>query len=121
MVAPLSFRDPVMLARQALALDDLSGGQMIIGVGTGWNEREHEMFGYELGDTGTRFACLEDGLEVMTGLLKSDAPISFEGHFYRLRDAVLLPKLQRPDGPPIMIGGSGPRRTLPLVAHNADI
>ena len=56
LVAPLSFRDPVMLARQAAALDDLSGGRMVLGVGTGWLEREHSLFGYELEDLQTRFA-----------------------------------------------------------------
>src|SRR5919206_4997276 len=49
LVAPLSFRDPIMLARQAASLDDLSNGRMILGVGAGWMESEHEMFGYELG------------------------------------------------------------------------
>src|SRR5258708_4665333 len=50
LVAPLSFRDPVLLARQAMALDGLSDGRMILGLGAGWEDREHEMFGYELGD-----------------------------------------------------------------------
>jgi alkanesulfonate monooxygenase SsuD/methylene tetrahydromethanopterin reductase-like flavin-dependent oxidoreductase (luciferase family) len=75
LVAPLSFRDPVMLAPQAVALDDLSGGRMVLGVGTGWIEREHSLFGYELGDLQTRFARLEEGLEVITHLLQSDEPV----------------------------------------------
>ena len=121
LVAPLSFRDPVMLARQAAALDDLSGGRMILGVGTGWIEREHSLFGYELGDLQTRFARLEDGLEVITRLLKSDQPVSHEGRFYRLREAVLLPRPQREGGPPILIGGSGSKRTPELAARFADV
>jgi F420-dependent oxidoreductase-like protein len=121
LVAPLSFRDPVMLARQAAALDDLSGGRMILGVGTGWIEREHSLFGYELGDLQTRFARLEDGLEVITRLLKSDQPVSYEGRFYRLREAVLLPRPQREGGPPILIGGSGSERTPELAARFADV
>ncbi len=120
MVAPLSVRDPVMLARQAAALDDLSGGRMVLGVGTGWMEREHTMFGYELGDTPTRFTRLQEGLEVVTRLLRSEVPVSFDGRFFRLREAV-LPGPRRPGGPPIMIGGSGPQRTLPLVARFAGV
>jgi len=121
LVAPLSLRDPVMLARQAAALDDLSGGRMRLGLGAGWNEREHTMFGYELGNMQTRMARLEEGLEVITRLPRSDSPVTFDGRFYRLRDAVLLPRPARPGGPPILIGGSGPKRTLPLVARYADI
>ncbi|MDP9379240.1 MAG: TIGR03560 family F420-dependent LLM class oxidoreductase [Chloroflexota bacterium] len=121
MVAPLSFRDPVMLARQALALDDLSGGRMVLGIGAGWLEREHQMFGYKLGDVPTRMARLEEGLEVITRLLRSDEPVSYEGRFFRLSEAQLLPRPQRPGGPPVMVGGSGPKRTLPLVARYADI
>jgi alkanesulfonate monooxygenase SsuD/methylene tetrahydromethanopterin reductase-like flavin-dependent oxidoreductase (luciferase family) len=120
MVAPISFRDPVMLARQAAALDALSGGRMILGVGAGWLAREHAMFGYALGDVPTRSARLEEGLEVITRLLRSDAPVSYDGRFFRLHEAV-LPGPRRPGGPPVMVGGSGPKRTLPLVARFADV
>jgi F420-dependent oxidoreductase-like protein len=121
LVAPLSFRDPTILARQALALDDLSGGRMILGVGAGWQEREHVMFGHELGGLTTRMDRLEEGLDVLTRLLRSDAPTSYQGRFYQLQDAVVLPRPQRAGGPPILIGGIGPKRTLPLVARYADI
>jgi F420-dependent oxidoreductase-like protein len=121
LVSPLSFREPVTLARQALALDDLSVGRFVLGVGAGWQEREHEMFGYELGDMDTRMRRLEEGLEVISRLLRSDGPASFDGEHYRLRDARFLPGPARSGSPPIMVGGSGPRRTLPLVARYADI
>lgn len=120
LVAPVSFRDPVMLARQALALDDLSGGRLVLGLGTGWQAREHDLFGYDLGDLATRFAQLEEALEVVTRLLRDDGPVSHTGRFYRLREATLLPRPSRPGGPPVLIGGNGPRRTLPLVARYAD-
>lgn len=120
MVAPLSIRDPVLLARQAAALDDLSRGRMILGVGAGWNEPEHAMFGYHLGDIKTRMARLEEGLDVILRLLRSDEPVSYAGRFFQLRQAMLLPRPHRPGGPPILIGGTGPHRTLPLVARYAD-
>ena len=121
LVAPLSFRDPVMLARQAAAIDDLSGGRMVLGVGAGWMEREHEMFGYRLGDGPTRFARFAEGLEVITRLLRQDGPVSFNGRFFTLRDAVLLPRPRRPGGPPVMVGGSGREQVLALTAAYADI
>ncbi len=121
LVAPVSFRDPALLTRQAVALDDLSGGRLILGVGAGWQEREHHLFGYTLGDVPTRMARLEEGLEVITRLLRSEEPVTYEGKFFRLRDAALLPRPQRSGGPPILIGGNSSRHTLPLVARYADI
>jgi F420-dependent oxidoreductase-like protein len=121
LVAPLSFREPTMLARQAAALDDLSGGRMILGLGAGWQEREHALFGHDLGDMATRIARFEEGLEVVTRLLRSDEPVTYEGRFYHLRGATLLPRPQRPSGPRILIGGNGPKRTLPLAARYADV
>lgn len=119
LVAPFSFRDPVLLARQAAALDDLSGGRMILGVGAGWQEREHTLFGYPLLDVPSRLRRLEEGLEVVTRLLHSDEPVTYEGQFYHLRGATLLPRPERPGGPPILIGGNGITRTLPLAARYA--
>jgi F420-dependent oxidoreductase-like protein len=121
LVAPFSFREPTMLARQAAALDDLSGGRMILGLGAGWQEREHILFGHELGDIPTRMARFEEGLEIVTRLLRSDEPATYEGRFYHLRGATLLPRPQRPGGPRILIGGNGQQRTLPLAARYADV
>lgn len=121
LVAPFSFRDPVLLARQAVVLDDLSDGRMLLGVGAGWMEYEHRMFGYQLGDIATRIARLEEGLAVITCLLQSTEPVSYTGKFYQLHEATLHPRPQRPGGIPILVGGKGPRRTLPLVARYATI
>ena len=121
MVAPLSMRNPMLLARQAAALDDLSNGRMILGLGAGWQEREHRLFGFDLGDMPTRMNRFAEGLEVVTRLLNSDEPVTYEGQFYQLREATLLPRPQRPGGPRILIGGSGPKSTLPLAARYAHI
>jgi F420-dependent oxidoreductase-like protein len=120
LVSPVSFRHPVITAWQASAVDNLASGRLRLGIGAGWQEREHETFGFDLLDTDRRFARFEEGLEVVTRLLRSDGPVSFDGEFYRLRDAVLMPRSPRPGGPPIVIGGNGPRRTLPLAARYAD-
>jgi F420-dependent oxidoreductase-like protein len=120
LVAPVSFRHPVITAWTASTVDNLAGGRLRLGVGAGWQEREHEAHGFELLETDLRFARFEEGLEVVTRLLRSGEPVSFDGEFYRLRDAVLRPRSPRPGGPPIIIGGNGPRRTLPLAARYAD-
>ena len=94
---------------------------MILGLGAGWQEREHRLFGHDLGDIPTRMARFEEGLEVITRLLNSDEPVTYEGKFFQLREALLLPRPLRPQGPEIMIGGNGTKRTFPLVVRFADI
>jgi alkanesulfonate monooxygenase SsuD/methylene tetrahydromethanopterin reductase-like flavin-dependent oxidoreductase (luciferase family) len=118
LVAPVSFRDPVMLARQAAHLDALSDGQMILGVGAGWQTREHEMFGYPLLNMPARMERFAEGLHVIWLLLKSDAPVSFEGRWYSLREAQILP---RPFKTKILVGGNGVQQTLRLAARYADV
>lgn len=120
LVSPVSFRHPVITAWQASAVDNLAGGRLRLGLGAGWQEREHNSFGFDLLDTDRRFARFEEGLQVVTRLLRSEDPVSFDGEFYDLRDAVLMPRSPRLGGVPIVIGGNGVRRTLPLVARYAD-
>ena len=120
LVSPVSFRHPAVTAWQASAVDNLAGGRLRLGLGAGWQEREHGSFGFDLLDTDRRFARFEEGLEVVARLLQGDGPASFDGEFYRLRDAALSPRSPRPGGVPIVIGGNGPRRTLPLAARYAD-
>lgn len=120
LVSPVSFRDPTMTARMAAAVDDLSGGRLHLGLGAGWQEREHHNYGWDLLEVGPRMDRFEEGLEVITRLLSSDEPVEFQGTYYELHDAILLPRpAARPNGPSILIGGNGPKRTLPLVARFA--
>ncbi len=120
LVAPVTFRHPSMQARYAAAIDDLSGGRLVLGLGAGWQEREHQRFGLPFYDFAVRYQMLEEALQATKLLLRSDAPSSFQGQHFQLEEAILLPRPARPGGPPILIGGNGPRRTLPLVAKYAD-
>lgn len=120
LVSPVSFRHPTMTARQASAVDDLSGGRLTLGLGAGWQEREHTNYGWDLLELKPRFARFEEGLQVVTGLLNSKTALDFEGEYYHLKEAILLPRPVRPAGPPILIGGNGERRTLPLAARFAQ-
>ncbi len=120
LVSPVSFRQPTMTARMASAVDDLSGGRLILGLGVGWQGREHRNYGWDLLDISGRFARFEEGLQIITQLLRRNTPFDFSGEFYQLHEATLLPRPQRPGGPPILIGGNGRQRTLPLVARYAQ-
>jgi F420-dependent oxidoreductase-like protein len=119
-VSPVSFRQPTMTARMAAAVDDLSDGRLVLGLGAGWQEREHHNYGWDLLDVPKRFARFEEGLKIISTLLNSDQPTNFDGRYYQLNEAILLPRPQRAGGPPIMIGGRGPKLTLPLVARYAN-
>ena len=120
LVTPVSFRHPTMTARMAAAVDDLSEGRLVLGLGAGWQEREHTNYGWDLLDVEGRFARFEEGLEVITRLLQSDTPVDYSGVYYTLKEGILLPRPSRPGGPPILIGGNGVRRTLPLVVRYAS-
>jgi F420-dependent oxidoreductase-like protein len=120
LVSPLSFRHPTLTARMATAVDDLSAGRLHLGLGAGWQEREHSNFGWELLDIPERFKRFQEGLDVISLLFENDEPVDYEGQYFRLQDAILLPRPLRPGGPPIVIGGNGIKRTLPLVARYAD-
>ena len=119
MVSPMSFRHPSTTARMAMAVDDLSDGRLILGLGAGWQAREHDNFGLDLLELKPRFQRFEEGLEVISRLMRDATPQNFNGAFYQLKDAVLLPRTQRAGGPPILIGGNGANRTLGLVARYA--
>jgi F420-dependent oxidoreductase-like protein len=120
LVSPVSFRHPSMLVRMAAAVDDLSGGRLEFGIGAGWQEREHHNYGYHLGTIPERMARFREALHIVTHLLRTAEPLTFEGKYYQLHEAVLLPRPRRPGGPKIVIGGSGKQVTMPLAAKYAD-
>lgn len=120
LVTPLSFRHPAHLARMASAVDDLSGGRLKLGLGAGWQVREHENYGFDLLPVKERFDRFEEGLSIIKRFFNTNVPFSYEGHYYKMKDVELLPRPQRRNGPEILIGGNGPKKTLPLVAKYAN-
>jgi len=120
LVTPFSFRHPALTARMASAVDDLSSGRLTLGLGAGWQEREHQHYGFDLLDISSRFDRFEEGLQVVTRFLKDDLPVSFSGKYFNLHEATMLPRPQRPGGPRILIGGNGHNRTPSLAVRYAD-
>lgn len=118
-VCPMTFRHPVMLAREAIALDTLSSGRYTLGIGAGWNVGEHEAFGFDLLPLGKRMDRVEESLEVITRLHSGDV-VSYQGEQFQLNNAQMRPKPTRGNKVPIMIGGSGRKRTLNMAARFAD-
>lgn len=113
------YRHPAVLANMAAALDIVSGGRLELGLGAGWNERECDAYGIELGTLTERFDRFEEACEVITRLLR-DERTDFSGRYYTLTDARCEPKsVQRPH-PPICIGGGGEKRTLRIAAKYAQ-
>jgi alkanesulfonate monooxygenase SsuD/methylene tetrahydromethanopterin reductase-like flavin-dependent oxidoreductase (luciferase family) len=119
-VAPVSFRDPRIAAWQAAAIHGLAPGRLRFGMGAGWMEREHEEWGFDLLGLDARFQRFTEALEIVTRLLRDEGPVSFSGEFYELDGAELKPNPASQGALPIVIGGNGPRRTLPLAARFAD-
>ncbi len=122
-VLAATFRHPAVLARQALTLDHATGGRFILGLGAGWHAWEHEAFGIELPPIGTRFDRLESQLRVLRALFSeaaySEPGVGLDAPPYRLETATTEPPPVRPGGPPIWLGGQGPRG-LRMAARHAD-
>ena len=118
LVTPITFRHPVDLGRMGAQIDLLSGGRFVMGLGAGWNVREHEAYGLPFPAARERFDRLEEGLQLIRGLWR-DESATFDGRYYQLNDVDCLPKPPA-DRPPVLIGGGGERRTLRLVAEFAD-
>jgi F420-dependent oxidoreductase-like protein len=120
LVSPLTFRHPVHLAQTAAALDDLAHGRFTLGLGAGWSRREHQMYGFEMFAPADRLDRMQEGLEIITRLLRTDEPVTFDGRFFCVREAVVLPRPARARGPRILVAGRGRKRSLPLAAQFAD-
>jgi F420-dependent oxidoreductase-like protein len=119
MVSSNTFRHPSLLAKMAVTVDRVSGGRLDIGLGAGWHAEEHEAFGIDLPPAAERWERLADTCAIVDGLMTQDV-FSFAGKHHVLHEAEAgLKPVQQPR-PPIVIGGVGPKRTLPLVARWAD-
>ncbi|MBX7110664.1 MAG: TIGR03560 family F420-dependent LLM class oxidoreductase [Dehalococcoidia bacterium] len=118
LVSPVTFRHPVDVARMGAQLDVLSGGRFKLGLGAGWNEPEHVAYGLPFPGAKERLDRLEEALRLMRGLW-DEGEATFEGRYYSLSRATMLPRATR-GRPWVTIGGAGERRTLRLVAEYAD-
>jgi F420-dependent oxidoreductase-like protein len=118
LVTGVTYRHPGLLAKTVTTLDVLSGGRAMLGIGAAWYDREHEGLGVPFPSTSERFERLEETLQIVTQMWSGDQT-AYAGKHYRLAEPVNVPPpVQSP--PPIMIGGSGERKTLRLVATYAD-
>ncbi len=122
MVTSATFRLPGPLAISVAQVDQMSGGRVEIGLGTGWFEAEHAAYGIPFPPLGERFDRLEEQLAILTGLWGTEVgeTFSFDGRYYRLTDSPALPKPAQRPRPPVIVGGAGPRRTPRLAARFAD-
>jgi F420-dependent oxidoreductase-like protein len=119
LVTGVVYRHPAVLANMAATVDVISDGRLELGIGAGWNEEECGAYGIELGSLKERFDRFDESCEVLVSLL-SDRVTNFSGSYYRLQDAYCEPKpVQRPH-PPIVIGGTGEKRTLRTAARWAQ-
>ena len=117
LVASVTFRHPSLVARMAAQIDVLSRGRFVLGVGAGWNVPEHNAFGINIPPLSERMDRLDESIRVIKALW-DQAAATFEGRYYRLRQAECYPKpIQRPM--PLLVGGGGERRTLRIVAEHA--
>jgi len=116
----VTYRHPAMLAKIATTVDIISNGRLEFGLGAAWHEFEHRAYGIPFYNMGERQDRLEEALEVIKLLWTTSAPVTFRGKYYQLEDAPFLPPPVQKPHPPIMVGGSGPKRTLRTAARYAD-
>jgi F420-dependent oxidoreductase-like protein len=119
MVTGVTYRNPALLAKIVTTLDLISSGRAILGIGAAWNDDEHAGYGFGFPPVAERMQRLEEALLICRAMFKDDAP-SFTGRYYSISAALNVPRPIRPDGIPILVGGSGERKTLRLVAAYAD-
>ena len=112
-----TYRNPTLLAKIITTLDVVSQGRAILGIGTGWFQLEHDQLGFEFGTFTDRFNRLDEALEIILPMIKGEQA-SFSGKWYRSSEAFANPRFR--DQIPLMIGGSGEKKTIPLAARHFD-
>ncbi|EFH81793.1 LLM class F420-dependent oxidoreductase [Ktedonobacter racemifer] len=120
MVTGNTYRHPAVLANIGATVDVISNGRLDFGIGAGWNEREHSSYGIPLYTTGERIRRFGEACEVIRQMWTEEAP-TFEGRYYQIKEAYCEPKPVQKPYPPFVIGGSGEKLTLRIVAQYADI
>jgi len=120
LVTGVTYRNPALLAKTATTLDVISGGRALFGLGAAWNDVEHDGYGFEFPPVRERMDRLDEALTIVRAMFTEERP-SFEGRFYRIREALNEPRPIQPGGPPILVGGGGEQRTLRIAARHADL
>ncbi len=119
LVSPATFRQPALLANAAATADHVSGGRIELGLGAGWNEREHRAYGFPFPETSTRVAMLAEQVEIVHRLWTEDR-VDFRGRHYTLENAPGQPRPVQQPRPPLLVGGSGGRGTVEPALRFAD-
>ena len=119
LVSPATFRHPSVLAKNAVTVDHISGGRVELGLGAGWNESEHERYGFPFPALGERMDAFAEQLEIVHRQWQGE-PFSFEGDHYRLTDSDPRPRPVQQPHPNLIVGGSGRKRSVALAARWAD-
>jgi F420-dependent oxidoreductase-like protein len=112
-----TYRNPTLLAKEITTLDVISQGRAILGIGTGWFELEHDSLGYDFGTFTDRFNRLDEALQIILPMLEGERP-TFSGKYYRTQEAMAEPRFRK--HVPLMIGGSGEKKTIPLAVRHFD-
>jgi F420-dependent oxidoreductase-like protein len=122
LMSPVTFRLPGPLAISAAQVDEMSGGRIELGLGTGWFDAEHTAYGIPFPPVGNRFGLLAEQLAIITGLWQTPPgkTFSYQGSHYQVTDSPALPKPAQRPRPPVLVGGAGPRSTPRLAAQYAD-
>jgi|TARA_B100002003_G_scaffold235193_1_gene249858 F420-dependent oxidoreductase-like protein len=118
LVSGNTYRHPAVLAKMAATVDHISGGRLVLGLGSGWQENEHEKYGIPFYTVNSRLRRLEEACQVIRALYSEDSA-NFQGEFYQLQDAPLVPKPKQ-NTLPLMIGGGGEKVTMKIAAKYAD-
>lgn len=116
-----TYRNPALLAKMATTVDEISGGRYILGIGAAWFKREHECYGWTFPGLKERCDRLEEAVELIRLLFTSAEPVNYEGKYYQLDRAPMVPRCTSQPNTPILVGGNGEKRTLLTCAKYADV
>jgi alkanesulfonate monooxygenase SsuD/methylene tetrahydromethanopterin reductase-like flavin-dependent oxidoreductase (luciferase family) len=116
-----TYRNPALLAKMAATLDQASNGRFVLALGAAWFKREHEAYGWDFPSMKERQDRFQEACQLIRKLFSADGPVDYNGQYYRLDQAPLSPGCYQKPHVPIMVGGTGERRTLRTLAMHGDI
>jgi len=119
LVTGVTYRNPAILAKQVTAIDVISRGRAVLGIGAAWYDREHAGLGVPFPPVAERMDRLEEAVQICRAMFRDERP-TFAGRYYTVDGAINRPAPVQPGGPPILVGGQGERRTLRIAARHAD-